>query len=215
MKSMSQWGQPIALFALVLSPMGGLNATASVVAGITSTPISEEQPTLSQQRGNVELAQGLIGECRAAARAMFVYPERSTSNPLRALQTDEKVTIAEESGRGGWIAISSPVNGFVQAQDLKLCSSSPPRTPPTSTPQSRCRRVSYEGTEGLAIRERPSVNSPRIGGVFFEDRVTLADPPQFRVDDEGREWVRITAPTAGWLSNGFPKLGDINLRACF
>lgn len=221
MKRISQWDKPIILFALLLSPTAGLKATANVVGGITPANITNSQPTLGQQGENLQLAQGLIGECRAAARPTFIYPQRSTSNAIRALQTDEQVAIAEENGRNGWIAISSPISGFVQAKDIKPCPETPtPTSPPlrpssSSTPPSRCRRVSYEGEEGLAIRERPNINSNRIGGVFFEDRVTLADPPQFRIDDEGREWVRITSPTPGWMSNGFPKLGDINLRACF
>ena len=161
------------------------------------------------------LTQGLSGQCRAAARSTFIYAERSTANPIRALQADEQVTLAEASGRNGWIAIRSPISGFVQAQDLKPCAGNPAATTPSPTPPNRCRRVIYEEDEGLAIRESPNTNSARVGGVFFGDRVTLSDPPQFRLDDAGREWVRITAPTSGWISNGFPQLGDINLKACF
>jgi len=166
--------------------------------------------TLSSQTNSFLLTQGLSGQCRAAARSIFIYAERSTANPIRALQADEQVTLAEASGRDGWIAIRSPISGFVQAKDLKPCDGPTPPPPPN-----RCRRVIYEEEEGLTIRETPNTNSARVGGVFFGDRVTLSDPPQFRLDDAGREWVRITAPTPGWLSNGFPQLGDINLKACF
>lgn len=161
------------------------------------------------------LTQGLSGQCRAATQSIFIYAERSTANPIRALQADEQVILAEASGRNGWIAIRSPISGFVQAKDLKPCPGNTAATTPSPTPPNRCRRVIYEEEEGLAIRESPNTNSARVGGVFPGDRVALSDPPQFRLDDAGREWVRITAPTAGWISNGFPQLGDINLKACF
>lgn len=208
------WGTSIALLAILLSTGERLRTTATVLSSTTSAKTSlEAKSTSSQKPDTVQLAQGLIGQCRAVARSIFVYSERSTANPLRALQADEQVFLAEESGRGGWIAISSPINGFVQAKDLKPCPGQEVGSPPS--PPNRCRRVIYERPEGLTIRERPDQNSPRVGGVFFGDSVTLDNPPQFRLDNQGREWVRITAPTAGWMSNGFPATGEINLRACF
>jgi hypothetical protein len=232
MKKISHWGKPVALLALILSVVADLKATA--VTNTTSAPIiSESEPTLSQQSDNLQLAQGLAGQCRIAAQSMFVYRERSISNPIRALELNEQVTLAEENGRDGWIAVSSPIRGFVEARALKSCNQQPrdsrepisqqpresrePRqvqVPPRSSPSNLCRRVTYEGTEGLAIRERPEINATRVSGVFLGERVTLTNPPQFRVDTEGREWVRLTAPSAGWMSNGFPSSGDLNLEAC-
>lgn len=221
MRIISQWSKPAALLALGLTVAEGLMATASVAVDARQTPLVT---AFVHTQDNVEngynptssflLTQGLSGQCRAAARSIFIYAERSTANPIRALQADEQVILAEASGREGWIAIRSPISGFVQAKDLKPCAGNSGTTP-SPTPPNRCRRVIYEDDEGLAIRESPTTNSARVGGVFFGDRVTLSDPPQFRLDDAGREWVRITAPTAGWLSNGFPQLGDINLKACF
>ncbi|MEQ9237533.1 SH3 domain-containing protein [Coleofasciculus sp. E2-BRE-01] len=238
MSQISQWSKSAALLVLGFTVAKGLTATASVAVGSEPTPLVTTwvhamenvegntyrnllnyQPrtfpsTLPSPTNSFLLTQGLIGQCRAAARSIFIYAERSTANPIRALQADEQVTLAEASGRNGWIAIGSPISGFVQAKDLKPCTGNPAPTP-SPTPPNRCRRVIYEEDEGLAIRESPNTNSARVGGVFFGDRVTLSDPPQFRLDDAGREWVRITSPTSGWLSNGFPQLGDINLKACF
>ncbi len=216
MKRMSHWSKPIALLAFVLSPVGSFEAAANIATHTTSGNTSlESASTASLKRENLQLAQGFLGECRAAARSTFIYSERSRAEPIRSLQADEKVTLAEENGRRGWIAISSPIAGFVNTEDLKLCSGEPvrPQPPPTSS-ANRCRRVIYEGPEGLTVRERPDKNSPRVGGVFFEDRVTLSNPPRFEVDSEGREWARITSPIAGWVSNGFGSTGEINLRAC-
>lgn len=240
MSKISPLSKSAALLMLGVTIAEALTATASVAAGREPIPlvmtriyatenvnIDADRPdrnrlndlpetvtsTLSSQTNSFLLTQGLSGQCRAAAQSIFIYAERSTANPIRALQADEQVTLAEASGRDGWIAIRSPISGFVQAKDLKPCGEGTVTTPPI--PPNRCRRVIYEEEEGLTIRETPNTNSARVGGVFFGDRVTLSDPPQFRLDDAGREWVRITAPTPGWLSNGFPQLGDINLKACF
>lgn len=206
---MSFWGKPIALLALVSSTAGGMKATAAVFTSIpTVNRIPESESTPFLQRKNLQLAQSQEGECRAAVRSTFIYQERSTANRIRALQPDERVTLAEERGRENWVAISSPISGFVRARDLKLCSD-------VSTPPSNlCRQVIYQGTEGLAVRERPDINSRRLGGVLLGDRVTLANPPRFREDNEGREWVRLSDPLSGWMSNGFPATGDLNLKAC-
>ena len=218
MTTMSRWGIPVALLALALSAVGDTKAIATVFLN-TNSPnlILEAELNPSQQKGTFQLAQELVGQCRAASRSIFIYRERSTASPTRALEPNEQVVLAEEDGRGGWIAISSPIRGFVEARDLKRCSGEPEQTvtrprPPRS---SLCRQVTYQGLEGVVVRERPDIYSRPISTVFFEERVTLSNPPQSRVDGEGREWVRLTSPVFGWMSNGFPATGDLNLSACF
>lgn len=218
MKKMSHWGTPVALLALALSAVGDTKAIATVFSNTNSANlILEAGLNPSQQKGTFQLAQELVGQCRAASRSIFIYRERSTASPTRALEPNEQVVLAEEDGRGGWIAISSPIRGFVEARDLKRCSGEPEQTvtrprPPRS---SLCRQVTYQGLEGVVVRERPDISSRPISTVFFEERVTLSNPPQSRVDGEGREWVRLTSPVVGWMSNGFPATGDLNLSACF
>jgi hypothetical protein len=218
MKKMSYWVKPVALLALVLSTVvGATNATAatySSTATVNKNPKSE--PVGDRNRDNVLLARMRVGECRAVARSTFVYQERSGANRIRALQVSDRVTLAEDNSRDGWIAISSPISGFVQARDLKLCSDAVPVAPAQPNPSSAnlCRQVTYPGKEGVAVRTRPNISSTQVGTLFFGARVTLAKPPQFIVDDSGREWVRISAPIVGWMSNGFPAAGDINLEAC-
>lgn len=211
-----------ALVAFVLCSISEPKALATItVREEMNNRILDKKPNTSNQNSNFKLVQSLEGQCRAATDSMFIYRDRSTSHSIRALQTDEEVTLAEARGRDGWIAINSPISGFVQAENLKLCPKQvPPRPPnrPTNRPSnqvsSRCRRVTYNEPEGLAIRERPDPNSNRVSGVFFGDRVTLSNPPQFRQDEEKREWVRIVTPVSGWVSNGFPSAGGINLEAC-
>ena len=230
MTTMSRWGIPVALLALALSAVGDIKAIATVFSNTSSDKLSlEAELNQSKQKWTFQLAQGLVGQCRAASRSIFVYRERSTASPTRALEPNEQVVLAEEDGRGGWIAISSPIRGFVEARDLKRCSEEPeevvtrPRPPRSqevvtrpSPPRSNlCRQVTYQGLEGVVVRERPDIYSRPLSTVFFEQRVTLNNPPQSRVDGEGREWVRLTSPVVGWMSNGFPAKGDLNLTACF
>lgn len=209
MKKMSHWDKLVAFLVLGLSAVGAMKATATVFTSTTTDNIIlESQLTSYHKKGSIQLTQRLIGECRAAARPIFIYQERSTANRIRALQPDERVILTEERGRNGWIAINSPISGFVQAKDLKPCSDSA-----TSPEPNLCRQVIYRGIEGVAVRERPSLDSPQIDTVFLGDQVTLANPPKFITDDKGREWTRLAAPS-GWMSNGVPARGDINLGAC-
>ena len=211
MKKMIQWDKLVTFLALVLIAVGGMKATATVFPSIpTGNRLIESQITSYPKQGNVQLAQRLLGECRAAARSTFIYQERSTANRIRALQANERIILAEERGRNGWIAINSPISGFVQAKDLKLCSES---TTSSSSGQNLCRQVIYRGTEGVAVREKPNLDSPQIDTVFLGDQVTLSNPPEFITDNTGREWTRLAVPS-GWMTNGVPARGDINLGAC-
>lgn len=211
MKRMSHGGRYIALFAVVFSTAGGMQATATVLSrsAADNSRLTPESMLL-QNRSNVQLAQR-VGECRAAARPTFIYQERSTTNRIRALQSNEQVILAEAGGRDGWIAISSPISGFVQTKDLKRCG----EDPSLRVRQNLCRQVIHEGVEGVAVREEPEITSSQVSTVFFGDRVTLANPPEFITDGMGREWAKLATPSVGWMSNGIPARGDINLVACF
>lgn len=212
MKKMSHWSKPVALLAFLVSTVGDMDAHASIFTRTTAGKMrldSEPTLSLSQKKDNVQLAQRL-GECRAAARSTFIYQERSTANRIRALQSNEQVILAEPGGRDGWIAVSSPISGFVQAKDLKRCTEA--ATLPTR--RNLCRQVMYQGVEGVAVREEPDITSSQVDTVFLGDRVTLSNPPEFITDGMGREWTRLATPSVGWMSNGIPARGDINLVAC-
>lgn len=90
---------------------------------------------------------------------------------------------------------------------------------PPNQPQSAignfnsCRQVTYEGREGVIIRQQPTRSAPRQGKVYLGDRINLANMQPF-MDSTGREWVSINSPYPGWISNGFPANGDINLGIC-
>jgi hypothetical protein len=215
MKKIGQWSKPVALCALVLASVGELSASAVASARATNI-IQPSESTLLQHRDNIQLAQAsVVGQCRTTKRGIFVYTERlATSQTIRSLAPGEQVTLAD-NGSNGWIAISTPVAGYVQASELKPCQSpTPPQPQPQPRPQPRpqpqpqgsntCRNVIYP-PEGLAIRKNPVLSDQRIGGVYVGNTVRLVSPRRTEKDSQGRTWVYITQPTAGWISSGFPE----------
>lgn len=192
----------VALFTLLLNATGDLSASAtSVKSATTSNSTQESESNAFQSQENFHLAQAdLIGQCRAAKRRIFVYTERSTtSQTIRTLAPNEEVTLAGQ-GSGGWIAISSPETGYVQAMDLKLCQNG--ERPDPDSASNLCRRVTV--AQGLAVRRNPSPSAERVGGIFMGNLVRLASPPRSEKDSQGRTWIQITQPVNGWISSGFP-----------
>jgi hypothetical protein len=232
MKNKSIRGMPVALLALVLSAVAGLESAAAVNNPTTTNTLQKSKHT------SFQLAQGIVGQCRAAKQRIFVYSQRSTSSPtVRTIDSNEQVTLADD-GAVGWIAISAPAVGYVRASELTTCQSvtpskpsptppapspappapsprpsTPPTPPPSNTTTSLCRVVAYNGPEGgLAIRTRPDRVAPRVDGARFGDRVTLrTSPPPITVDKDGRNWIEVTAPSRGWISNGYPKSPNLGL----
>lgn len=156
--------------------------------------------------------------CRALNRNAFVYPRPIASEPIRVLQVNEEVTLAESRDRNGWVAINSPIRGFVESKHLKTCNLNngginflPPDSSPNNSTSTLCRRVIFVGEQGLIIRQRPSLNAPRAGSkLYYNDQVLLSSSPPFDVDASGREWIPISQPQQGWVSNGFPRRGNDN-----
>lgn len=186
-----QWGTAVALLSTMAIASADLVLTQSAIAQQPLSPITNEAQLV---------AQGLIGQCRAANRDIFIYSERSTnSTRLRALPVNAQVTLADQ-GSGGWIAISAPTSGFVQAAALKSCGTTPNPSPspsPTPTPgASLCRQL----TTALNVRATPSETGRLVSSIAAGQRVTLRSAEERVVS--GRSWVEITAPTSGWISSG-------------
>lgn len=199
----------------------GVIAVAIATAGFGIPAAAGSAP----QSNNV--AQGtLIGQCRAVNKKVPVYKQAAaTASVVSTLNAETKVTLAD-TGSSGFIGISSPVSGYVQVANLKLCSGSPtppptggnPTPPPTGgnpTPPptgNTCRRVVQP--LGLAVRKEASSDSVVVGGVANLERVDLTTTPATsKKGADGRNWVQIAKPVAGWVSNGFPG-GNSNLTLC-
>jgi len=230
MKNISPWREPIALLAIVLTTLGNIETAAASFSNTTTANIkpTSEHGFLEPQ-GKLQLAQVLLGQCRAAKKRIFVYTQRSIySQTIRTIAANEEVTLAD-SGGDGWIAINSPTVGYVQTSELKACQqqatrppvtrppvSNPPKPNPTSSSR-LCRLVTYKDdeVEGLVIRSQPNRDSRRVSGVLPGETVTLKNSPIPLVrDSEGRSWTEITAPAAGWISLGYPGSSSINLSPC-
>lgn len=65
-----------------------------------------------------------------------------------------------------------------------------------------CRRVRVP--EGLIIRERPDPSSRLLGSVGYNGTVTLIENYQAIKGPDNRNWLQISGPIAGYVSNGFP-----------
>lgn len=186
--------------------IAALMTVGAIAVGDTLMAFAAVNPEATNPVPNQsQLAQGLIGQCRATNRAITVYSDRSTSSAVvGTLAINTSVTLSG-NGLNGFIGISAPVTGFVQAAFLKACAGT---TPPTGN---TCRRVIT--SEGVLIRSEPNRNATQVGFASFNQQVTLtADPPQTSRDSEGRTWVAIAGPARGWLSNGFA--GASNLGQC-
>jgi len=182
----------------------GVLAMAIATAGISLPAVAE---TEAVQPANA--AQGsIIGQCRAVNKKVSVYKQASaTGSTVSTLNPDTRVTLAD-TGSGGFIGISSPVSGYVQTANLKPCTGGTP-TPPTGN---TCRRVLQP--LGLSIRREPSPTAAYVGGVPNLARVSLTtNPATVRLGADGRNWVQIASPAAGWISNGSPG-GSSNLTLC-
>jgi hypothetical protein len=128
--------------------------------------------------------------------------------------TTSPATVKSDSTGRKWVEISAPKAGWVsngypgQAGHLIMCGTTPPPPPPGST----CRRV-INPKEGLLIRRDPTSSAPVVGGLGLYEKMTLTtSPPTSRKGADGRIWVEIAAPTAGWVSNGYG--GPANIGPC-
>jgi len=205
MNKISHWGKSSTILAVVLSVIGGISAPVMAVPGtLAANSVQETESPSLQQQGDVQLAQNLIGQCRAANRTIDIFSQASVapaSETLATLQTNARVTLAD-NGSAGWIGVSSPTNGYVIARYLKACSGTPPVASNT------CR------TADVALSIRPNPNTTQgssIGSVAAGGVVKLTNPEQSQVDSTGRTWVRIVTPLNGWVSSGFPE-GNLGSR---
>ena len=200
MKKMNHWGKSATFLALGLSVVGSLNASATDITGTTTTSF--------EQQSNVQLAQGgLVGQCRAAKDRIFVYTQRSTtSETVRTIALNEQVTLAD-NGSGGWIAISAPATGYVQAASLKPCTAGTGTGGTGGTGGTTQSNVCRVAKVDLIVRQAGSLTAASVGAVTAQQTVKLANPQQSQTNSaEGnRTWVRIVAPRTGWISSGFPE----------
>ncbi|MBD0346105.1 MAG: SH3 domain-containing protein [Coleofasciculus sp. Co-bin14] len=201
MKKMSIRGILVALLALMVCLLGGLNAPAFAITDNTrSNSVQTAQLHSSQSEGQILLAQA-AGECRAANRKIDIFSQASVapnSTTVRSLEANQTVTLAG-GGSNGWVPVSAPATGYVIARYLKTCGTTPPPPPPPGS----CRRV-IAPPEGLVIRAQASSTASQIGGIGLGELVRVTGQSSSEIST-GRRWVEITAPSRGWISSGRPE----------
>ncbi len=218
MATMNRLGKSVHVLAAMAIATTG--ASTSAVAGTGSIP----------SQGSVKLAQGsLVGQCRATKLSMPVYRAAdTTSEAVRLLSANEQVTLADNRvNANGFIRISSPVEGYVQAVNLTSCSDTGSTSGSTSgstggstsggTPAASskdlCRRV-VRPAQGVVIRREPTTASAQVGSLAYLARVTITTIPPTVKQADNRDWVEISAPVRGWVSNGLNSEPKSNLAYC-
>lgn len=183
-----------------------LAVIAIAFTGISNSALADTNPQKS-----VQIAQAsAVGQCRAAKISTPIFRGAlATSEALQLVAADKTVTLAGTSDANGFIAVSTPTNGFVFAVNLKPCGNTPP--PPPN--KELCRRV-LRPNEGLTIRRDATSTSAVVGGVPVLGQVTLTTNPATVKRAENRDWVQIAAPANGWVSNGLATESVSNLGIC-
>ncbi len=125
-----------------------------------------------------------------------------------------------------WLAVSFPAEGYVDngppgTSHLNRCqaflwdapgsSDTAPMTNSSPRDSDSCRRVIHD--EGLTVRQAPSLNASILGGVEMNQEIRVRLPIRPIVASDDRQWIEITAPFNGYVSNGFGD-GVSNLGAC-
>jgi hypothetical protein len=181
-------------------------AVLAVAAGVES--LGSSLPATAQ----TPAAASIVGQCRAAKQPTAIFAQRSaTSAVIAPLSANQRVTLSENGGTDGYIGVSSPGTGFVQTVNLKPCTTAVNPTPPPD--KGVCRRVSQP--QGLVIRQQASTTSGIVGGADFNSQVFLTTTPATsKTSPDGRIWVQIGRPLAGWVANGFTNSPGSNLVFC-
>lgn len=205
MNKIIYWGKSAVVLALIYSTWGGLKMGVKA-AMETSNQLSETTQLAQIPNNNV------VNQCRATNATI---PVLRGNQLARWLNGNELVTLAEnQADSNGWIAIQYPIVGFVEARYLKSCDAlgRPSPNSPLPSNSSLCRRVSIDD-RNLNVRQAPSDQSPLLGKISNQQQIWLSNPMESRLEGS-RQWVRIAYPLNGWVSNGFPSNGNMNLFTC-
>ncbi|MEB3280239.1 MAG: SH3 domain-containing protein [Lyngbya sp.] len=198
--------------------VSGLSAVLMVAIAMPIPAIADEKPPASKfSRSQGRVVQSSSDLCRQVFEPQgLAIRQRPTPNSPRVggVRYRDQVTLVGNyegiRGPGGrtWLEITSPVRGFISngypggRSNLVLCSDNVSSQPPQQT-ASLCRRIDRRAAPGgVAVRQRPSRLSSRVGGVPTGREVYLVEDYQLIRDpnNEPRNWVEIAEPLAGFIS---------------
>lgn len=168
-----------------------MTASVSLAVAPLIAPANATQKTPLQNRGEVLLAQAeqIPGNCRRVNTNNSPLNVRSSPNG-RVIGTLAKGTTIQIQTLGDWVQVVSPVQGYVSANYLALCTQPIPPSE-TNTVTDNCRRVvSFQGT---SVRTEPSVNGSVAGRLIRGQRVTI-------INRGANGWVPLSAPINGYIT---------------
>jgi hypothetical protein len=192
-----------------------------VTAGLLIVPVWGLAPkAMAQDPAAPAKEVTLVGQCRAANKRTPIYTTRNpTSEVVMLLETGNAVMLNENGGENGLIGVDKPKVGFVHSPNLKDCPGKPkppiaemPKPTPDKPIAGICRKVVQP--QGLVVRNEAGNAAPIVGSLAVNQKVTLAEPIETVERDDGRIWIKVAKPVAGWTSNGFVKQQFRNLGAC-
>jgi uncharacterized protein YgiM (DUF1202 family) len=181
--------------------MPALTAFSAASTSASTTTLENIQPATSQQKpfqkqDGYQLAQD-SDNCHQVVARNGVYIRQAptvSSRIIGYIPYGRYVTVIENPGSDVvmgnpsvlWYPISAPEQGYVFAQFVGPCQSSPG--------PANCREVAARG--GLNVRREPSVNSAVVGVVPRGRNVTI--------ENRGVSgWVPISAPFQGYVSSNY------------
>jgi Bacterial SH3 domain len=201
--------------------LDGLRNSILGTTGLLIVPVLGLAPqAMAQDPAAPAPVATLVGQCRAANKRTPIYSTRNpTSEVVTLLETGNAVTLSENGGENGLIGVSKPKAGFVHSPNLKDCPGKPkppvaeqPKPTPDKPIAGICRKVVQP--QGLIVRNEAGNVAPIVGSLALNEKVTLAEPIETVERDDGRIWIKVAKPVAGWTSNGFVKQQFRNLGAC-
>ncbi len=198
MKQINGWQQSIAVTPLLSLAVTAFSTHSTAASKAISQDVkpSPPEPISFERKGSYQLAQNTTNCRRVVTRGGNLIVRSSPSGSIIGSLSNRTLVTIENQTANGWAQISSPVKGYVSAAFLKLCAEP---TPPSNTeiPGDNYRRVAAES--GLRVRQEPSINSPIVGSLANEERVTI-------VNRGANGWVPISSPIKGYVSSAYLKV---------
>lgn len=163
----------------------------------------------------------LTNQCRQVNQDVSLYENASVESVSAGfLRKGTEVNLAQDRVIGGWIAVDTPVAGFLRAMNLAPCGSYPVPAPSVPTnvdtsvgvnvPTEVCINYRVSQEDGLEVYESDNQSSPVIDYVFPTEKVKFTQASA-RGDVE---WLNITAPIEGWIENGILGSDSSNTSSC-